>query len=293
MEKYWNLKEVHSLEDKIIIVTGGNSGIGFEATQIFAKKGATVILACRSLERGTKAKNKILSSYPKAKIELIQLDLGDLASVKTFAKTFTSKYNQLDILLNNAGMITDKYGTTIDGFEQQMGVNYIGPFALTGHLFDTLKATPKSRIVNISSIGHKFGSVDLDNLLYTNKYSALKVYGSSKLANLLFTYELNRRVKNANLNMKVLAAHPGASNTNLTKYIDNMASFKIIEPIMNIFLQDAYQGALPGVRAALDKNAKGGMYFGPDGFIEAAGEPILVKSRKLARNAGVGKDFFD
>ncbi len=284
MKKYWSLDEVGSLSKKVVIVTGSNTGMGFEAAKVFATKGATVILACRSIEKAEQAKTKILLDCATAKVEVIQLNLGDLSSVRDFANEFSSKYNRLDILVNNAGLVAKTYSKTVDGFETQMGVNYVGHFALTGLLFDILKQTPKSRIVNISSMGHKVGTSNFKDLIFTHKYPYMKSYCSSKLANLFFTYELNRRVKDANLNMKVLAAHPGAVRTNLSEGFN---------PLLNGLFQDAYQGALSGIRAALDTNAKGGMFFGPDGIIESKGQPILRKSTKLAKNKQIAKHYFD
>ncbi len=284
MEKHWSIDEVRSLNNKIIIVTGSNTGVGFECAKAFAIKGATVIMACRTVIKGEQAKNKILDINSKAKIEVMKLNLGDLSSIQNFANNFKEKYSRLDILLNNAGMIAPLYGETIDGFEQQMGTNYVGPFALTGLLFDVLKQTPKSRVVNISSLGHKVGSPDFENLVFKFKYSPMKIYCSSKLANLFFTYELNRRVKQANLNMKVIGAHPGAVRSNLSKGYN---------PLFDFLFQDPNQGALPGLRASLDKNAKGGMFFGPDGLIQSKGQPILRKSTRLAHDKKIAKLYFE
>lgn len=289
MEKHWSLDEVDSLLGKIVIVTGGNSGIGFEASKVLAKKGATLILACRSLERGEMAKAEILKVCDTAKAHVLQLDLADLSSVKKFADEFTEKYDKLDILLNNAGIANYlSYGKTADGIEQHMATNYIGHFVLTALLFETLKNTPKARIVNVASLAHKYAYTDFEDLLYREDLSAAQLYGGSKLGNLLFTYELDRQICKASLDIKVLAAHPGISDTNINVNLDK-ATLTNIQP----FLQTAKQGALPTLRACLDDKAESGMYFGPDGMNEFSGQPVLCQSSDLSYDEVLAKTFFD
>jgi len=281
----WNVESIGNLKGKIIIVTGGNSGLGFEAAKVFAQKSATVILACRSMDRALEAKNYILKEAPVAVIELIELDLTSLASINKFVKTFKSKFSRLDILLNNAGIMTVPYGVTQDGFESQNGVNHLGHFSLTAQLFDLLKNTPDSRIVNVSSGAHKFGKMDFENYLFENgKYGKLKSYGRSKLSNLLFTYELDRRIKAKNLKIKVLAAHPGVAATNLGRYM-NMKG--ITGPLFKLFFkhaQSAYFGALPEIRACVDPAALSGQYYGPGGSKKKPLPPVIERSSKASYN---------
>jgi NAD(P)-dependent dehydrogenase (short-subunit alcohol dehydrogenase family) len=282
----WTTENIPDLTGKIIIVTGGNSGLGYESVKAFAKKGAEVILASRSLEKGESAKSEILKFSSKGKISVIQFDLMDFASIKKFANDFKEKYDRLDVLLNNAGIMTTPYFLTKDGLEAQNGTNHFGHFALTGQLFDILKKTPKSRIVNTSSLAHKQGKMDFDNLLFENRkgYSPIKSYGRSKLSNLLFTYELQRRIKAAQIDSLAVVAHPGVSNTNLSRYLEKKLIFKILKPVFAPFFQSAEMGALPQIRASVDENVKGGEYYGPDGFREMKGFPVKVKSNEASHN---------
>ncbi|WP_226582672.1 oxidoreductase [Halobacillus litoralis] len=281
---HWGMEDIPSLKNKIAIVTGGNGGLGYEAVKAFAIKGATVIMASRSLERGEKARDSILRLYPEAAIDVMSLDLEDLNSVKEFAETFNRNYHRLDILLNNAGVMTTPYGRTKDGFELQLGINHLGHFALTSLLFDRLKATDDSRVVNISSNAHKSGKMDFDNLMFEEGkgYSPMKSYGRSKLANLLFTYELQRRIEKEGLDVKSLAAHPGGAQTNLSRHIEDKLLFKILSRPLRMMTQSASQGALPGIRAATDPSIEGGRYLGPSGFMEMKGDPVIVKPKTEA-----------
>jgi len=295
VKKLWQFKDTPSQKGKIILVTGGNSGLGYESVKMLASKEATVILASRSLERGEKAKADIISIIPKADINVMVLDLGSFESIKHFANEFKLKYTRLDILLNNAGIMNTPYGKTIDGLEQQIGVNHFGHFALTGRLFDLLKKTPQSRIVNISSLMHKNGSIDFDNLFFEGgkNYTPQGAYAQSKLANLLFTYQLNNRIKDAHLDMKVLAAHPGGASTSLGRYSKDTWFRKLLKKtIYPLLIQSAEEGALPGLRAALDKDALGGMYLGPSGFLESSGHPNIVKPAKSAYDMETAKKLW-
>lgn len=280
----WTTEIIPDLTDKVIIVTGGNSGLGYESVKAFAKKGAEVILASRSLDKGEAAKTSI--GNVKGKIAVMQLDLMDFASIKSFAENFLKKYNRLDVLLNNAGIMTTPYFLTKDGLEAQNGTNHFGHFALTGRLFGLIKNTPDSRIVNVSSMAHKQGTMDFDNLLFNNGkgYSPIKSYGRSKLLNLLFTYELQRMIEQAGIKSIAVAAHPGVSNTNLARYLEDKLIFKILKPLMMPFIQSQDMGALPQIRASVDPHVKGGEYYGPDGFNEMKGFPVLVQSNAASHN---------
>jgi NAD(P)-dependent dehydrogenase (short-subunit alcohol dehydrogenase family) len=282
----WTTKDIPSQTGKTVIVTGGNSGLGFEAVKALSDKGAVVILACRHLEKGEAAKEKIRQSNLTAKIEVMELDLTDLGSIHTFVAKFKNLYTHLDLLLNNAGIMMVPYQLTKDGFESQLGTNHLGHFALTGLLLDLLKKTPKSRVVNVSSIAHKQGEMDYDNLLFENGkgYSPMKAYGRSKLANLLFTFELQRFFENHKMDCIALAAHPGVSDTNLFQHIGSKWLMKILRPLFLFFIQPANMGVLPELRAAVDKHAKGGMYYGPDGKREMKGFPVVVEATQSAQN---------
>lgn len=294
MQSSWSEKQVRDLSDKVIIVTGGNSGLGYESVQFFASKGAKVILASRSIDRGMKAKDNILYRYPRAEIEVMQLNLGSLTSIKAFTETFKSSYDRLDVLLNNAGIMTTPYGKTVDGMEQQIGVNHFGHYALTGQLLEVLKTTQDARIVTISSLAHKNGTMDFDQLMFEdgNGYTPMKAYGRSKLANLLFTYELKSKIERAGLDIKVLAAHPGGANTNLARHLEGKWWFKALRPLLGQVTQSAYQGALPGIRASLDKEAVSGDYYGPSGRREVKGKPVLVQSSQLSHNQEVAEKLW-
>ena len=280
----WTTENIPDLTGKVIIVTGGNSGLGYESVKAFAKKGAEVILASRSVDKGEAAKKAM--GQVKGNISVLPLDLMDFSSIKSFTEKFQQKYKRLDVLLNNAGIMTTPYFTTKDGLEAQMGTNHFGHFALTGLLFGLIKNTPESRIVNVSSMAHKQGKMDFGNLLFENAkgYSPMKSYGRSKLSNLLFTYELQRRIEAKGIKSVAVAAHPGVSSTNLFQYLEEKMIFKIFKPLMSPFIQEQEMGALPQIRASVDENVKGGEYYGPDGFNEMKGFPVLVKSNAASHN---------
>ncbi|KPL24301.1 MAG: short-chain dehydrogenase, partial [Bacteroides sp. SM1_62] len=263
----WTIDQVPDLSGKIMVVTGGNSGLGYESVRAFAMKGAEVILASRSTEKGEVAKSAILKDFPDGKIKVMQLDLSDLDSVRRFAGKFLDEYEKLDVLMNNAGIMMTPYFKTKDGFEGQFGVNHLGHFALTGLLLDVLLKTPGSSIVNVSSGAHKMGRMDFSDLQFENgrAYSPLKSYGQSKLSNLLFAYELQRKLESAHKDTISLAAHPGTSMTNLGRHLEGKLMYKILFPFFKWMSQDQAQGALPQIRASVDPRAKGGEYYGPDG----------------------------
>jgi len=279
----WTTKDIPDLTGKVIIVTGANSGIGYEAAKEFVRKGAQTILACRNMDKAQLALNRIRSEVPKANIEIMHLDLASQKSVHRFADAFKSKYYRLDVLVNNAGVMMVRYGKTEDGFERQMGTNHFGHFALTGLLIDLLKNTPNSRVVNVSSNGHRAGIMDFDNLMFENGrgYSRMGAYGRTKLANLLFTYELQRRFEAAGIKTIAVASHPGLTNTALA---DHLFGVKPLRPILGQLIQNAAMGALPTLRAAVDPYATGGQYFGPGNPGEASGYPVVVQSNRASHN---------
>lgn len=282
----WTIDKVPNLEGKVAVVTGGNGGLGFESVKAFANKGAEVVLASRSIERGEKAKENILTENPEAQITVIQLDLMDISSVEKFVSNFKEKFSRLDILLNNAGIMTVPYGLTKDGFEKQLGTNHLGHFALTGQLIDVILNTPNSRVVNVSSIAHKGGDMDFENLQFEDgkDYTPMKAYSRSKLANLLFTYELQRFFDEKGVDSLAVAAHPGVSNTNLGEHMRDTFLYKLLKPLVNAFIQKPEVGALAQIRACVDPDVKGSDYYGAKGLFEMWGYPVLVKSKLNSHN---------
>jgi len=293
--KTWNIENTKDLTGKNVIITGANAGLGFASAKAIAAKGANVIMACRSQERAESARQKILKEYPNASIDIILLDLGDLSKIETFAKEYKAKYKTLDILMNNAGVMTTPYMKTTDGFEFQNGVNHLGHFALTSHLFDILKTTKNSRLVVVSSIAHKNATIDFENYMFEDGegYTPMLSYRQSKLSNLLFMYELNRRIKNKNYDIKVLAAHPGVSRTELVRYVLKGILAYLAYPLMLIFTQSAKKGALPQLRAALDPNAETAEYYGPNGYKEMRGNAIKVEAMENAHNEKDSKTLWE
>jgi NAD(P)-dependent dehydrogenase (short-subunit alcohol dehydrogenase family) len=290
--KNWTTADIPDLTGKVIIVTGGNSGLGYESVKAFAEKGAEVVLASRTVEKGESAKKEM--SAVKDKIEVMQLDLQDFASIEKFALAFKKKYDRLDVLLNNAGVMTTPYFKTKDGLEGQMGTNHFGHFKLTGHLLDVMVITPNSRVVNVSSGAHKQGVMDFENLMFEKGgYSPLKAYGRSKLSNLLFTYELQRFFEVNKIGSIAVAAHPGVSRTNLDRYIKGKWWFKLLYPVFKSFTQDQAQGALPEIRAAVDPEVKGSEYYGPDGKREMKGFPVKVESNEASHKLEDAKKLWE
>ncbi|KAA3623410.1 MAG: SDR family NAD(P)-dependent oxidoreductase [Bacteroidetes bacterium] len=290
----WTKNDIPDLTGLTIIVTGGNSGLGLSAVKFFAEKNAEVILASRSLQRGEEAKKSILNELPSAKINVMELDLGDLQSVRGFADNFNKNYSRLNILLNNAGIMWCPYDTTKDGFESQMGVNHFGHFALTGLLLDKLKNTDDSRVVNVSSLGHRRAKWDMNNLMFNeSNYDQSVAYFNSKLANLLFTYELQRKFEENNLKVTSVAAHPGGTNTNLARHVEKNFWFRLLKPLFLLLAQSADIGTLPEVRAAVAPDVKGGEYYGPRGFNEMGGHPVLVESTPDSHNLEYARKLWE
>lgn len=288
----WTTDNIPNLSGKIIVVTGGNSGLGYESVKAFAENGGEVILACRNIEKGEAAKKEILKHNPKGVIIVKQLDLMELASIKNFVIEFKKHYNQLDVLLNNAGIMTTPYFLTKDGFEAQMGINHLGHFALTGLLLNLIIKTPNSRVVNVSSNAHKQGKMDFDNLLFENGkgYGRMTSYGRSKLSNLLFTYELQRRFQSNGIDSISATAHPGVAQTNLAAHFEDKLWFKLLTPIFKMISQSQAQGALPQIRASVDPGVKGGQYYGPHKGMK--GDPVLVESNARSHNLNDAKKLW-
>jgi len=287
MTEKWTPRNIPDLTGKVAIVTGANSGIGFETAKALAEKGAKVILACRNLDKANLAAKEIRSMVRKAKLEIIQLDLADLASVRKFADTFKSKYGSLDLLINNAGIMIPPLTKTADGFEVQFGANHLGHFALTGLLSEVILATPNARIVNVSSGAHRMGTgtIDFDNLNAEKGYQPANAYAQSKLANLLFTLELNSHLENIDSDVIATAAHPGWTVTGLQK--------GFLHTVSEWIGQRPEMGALPTLQAALDPDAKRNDYFGPSGFMEMRGYPQKVETSDAAKDVNLAKRLWE
>lgn len=270
----WSYEHIPDQSGKTAIVTGANGGLGCETAKALAARGARVVMACRNLKKGLEAAAAIRKDYPDAKTEVLELDLADLSSIRNFVTAFTWMNGRLDLLVNNAGVMIPPYGQTKDGFELQFGTNHLGHFAVTALLFVKLRVTEHSRIISISSIAHRAGRFDPANLHAENKYKRMGAYGISKLANLLFTYELQRRIDTAGLKMIAAAAHPGWTATGLQRYA---GLYRYLNPL---FAQKPLMGALPTLRAATDPHVRGGDYYGPGTFMELRGNPVKVKSSK-------------
>lgn len=287
-DKKWTSADVPDQSGKIAIVTGSSSGIGFETAKILALKNAKVIVAVRNIEKGNKAVEKIKERNQNSDLKVMKLDLADLNSVNEFAKNFKEKYNRLDLLINNAGVMVPPYTKTSDGFELQFGTNHLGHFALTGQLFDLLKNTEDSKIVNVSSGAHKAGNINFEDLNWEKrKYKAWSAYGDSKIANLYFTFELAKRLENSKTKMKVTAAHPGWTATELQRH-SGLFSF-----LNNFFAMKQWQGALPTLRAAVGNGSKSGDFYGPDGWQEMKGYPVKVESNDLSHNPEIAEKLWD
>jgi len=292
----WTEADIADQSGRVVLITGANSGIGFEAARALTMKGAHVVMACRNPAKASDAKAEIDRLNPSGETSILECDLDDLELVATAAQEFRDGHDSLDLLINNAGLMATPQGTTAQGFETQFGVNHLAHFALTGHLLDLLMVTGGSRVVNVSSQAHRFGKIDFDDLQSVERYSAWGAYGQSKLANLLFTFELQRRLDAAGADTIATAAHPGASNTNLGHEPAGPLG-KMMElgrPIMDrFFTQTAAMGALPTLRAATDLSAAGGDYFGPSGLGEQKGHPVKVDSNGRSKDEAVASRLWD
>ena len=293
----WTPDNLPDLSGKTILVTGGNSGIGYEAAQQLARKGAHVVLGCRDMEKARAAIASITGEYRQASLDALPLDLASLESIRSFAAAFLARHNALDILCNNAGVMALPYRKTADGFEMQLGTNHLGHFALTGRLLETLLATRGARVVNVSSGAHRFGSIRFDDLQWERGYRKWAAYGQSKLANLLFTYELQRRLGAAGANVISVACHPGYAATNLQAAGPRMAGSTWMESLSEfgnrVAAQSAAMGALPTLYAATSADVHGGDYIGPDGLGELWGHPKKVQSNSRSRDTAVAAKLWE
>lgn len=293
----WTEHDIPDLLEKVAIVTGGNSGLGYETCRLLAARSAKVILACRNSEKGEQARLEILKEFKFAEIEVEALDLADLSSVRAFSRRIGDRYEKVDLLCNNAGVMALPFKLSKDGFEMQMGTNHFGHFALTGMLFSKLQNADAARVVTVSSLMHNYGKIHFENLHWTDNYDRWAAYGQSKLANLLFAYELHRRLQASGSRILSLAAHPGYSATNLQLAGPRMSGQWLMEQLSalanKLVAQTAYKGSLPQVRALTDPEAKSGEYYGPDGLWEMAGNPVVVQSNKRSHSKEDAKRLWE
>ena len=280
----WSAANVPPLDGQTIVVTGANSGIGFEATHIFAQRGATVVMACRSTDRGSDAKREIETNDPEGDLHVRECDLADLDSIEAFAEEVSEEVDSLDVLCNNAGVMAIPRQETADGFEMQLGVNHLGHFALTGHLLDLLGASDgEARVVTQSSGMHERGEIDFDDLHGERSYDKWDAYGQSKLANVLFAYELQRRLDDTGVDdIESIACHPGYADTNLQVRTGKESGSRLVLGAMKLanklLAQSAASGALPMVYGAVADDADGGSYVGPGGLMNMRGAPEIQRS---------------
>jgi NAD(P)-dependent dehydrogenase (short-subunit alcohol dehydrogenase family) len=284
MSTKWTAADIPDQSGRVAVVTGANTGLGYWTAEMLADKGAHVVLAVRNLDKGKDAVEAITAKSPKADVALQQLDLTSLDDIRKTAEELRAAHERIDLLINNAGvMYTDK-ATTKDGFELQFGTNHLGHFAFTGLLLDRLLPVEGSRVVTVSSVGHRIlADVHFDDLQWERSYNRVAAYGQSKLSNLLFTYELQRRLAAKGAPTAALAAHPGGSDTELTRNIPRLLK-PVVDVVWSTFSQSAEMGALPTLRAATDPSAQGGQYYGPDGLGEQRGYPKLVKSSEKSHD---------
>lgn len=279
----WTIDEVPDLSGRTAVVTGANVGLGRETARILAARGATVILACRDVAKGGAAAASIAagSNADRGRLRVVRLDLASLASVRAAADEIRASCPRLDLLINNAGVMAIPFARSADGFELTFAVNHLGHFALTGLLLEPLLASPGSRVVTVSSVAHRRGRCDLETLESDEGYKQGRAYDRSKLANLLFAYELQRRLNEAGVETISLAAHPGIARTELWRTSSRLERVLLapqLRPVTFWLAQSAEAGALPTLRAALDPDAQGGEYFGPGGWAEYTGRPVRVES---------------
>jgi NAD(P)-dependent dehydrogenase (short-subunit alcohol dehydrogenase family) len=282
MNAKWTSDDVPGQQGRLAVVTGANTGLGFQTAQVLAVRGASVVLAVRDVEKGKRAAARIADAAPGANVTVQHLDLTSLDSIRAAADELRAKQPKIDLLINNAGVMFTPKQTTRDGFELQFGTNHLGHFALTGLLLEQMLPVPGSRVVTVSSLAHTTQSrVNFDDPRAERSYSRVAAYGQSKLANLMFTYELQRRLSGAGTTIAV-AAHPGLADTELTRY-----SPGVTRPLASLISQKAMMGALPTLRAATDPGVLGGQYYGPGGLFRTRGYPKLTESSRQSHDPAV------
>ena len=297
----WTENDMPDQSGRVAVITGANTGIGFDTARVLLQRGARVVLACRDLDRARVAAERMTAAADTpgtepatARVEVARLDLASLDSIRQAADELLSRHARINLLINNAGVMNTPYGTTRDGFELQFGTNHLGHFALTGLLLERLCQSRGSRIVTVNSLNHRQGTINFDDLQSTRKYRRETAYSQSKLANLMFTFELQRRLAQAQAltqaassdgdSTSALAAHPGFAGTELNRSLSAVTR-AVYRPLILLLGQDSRMGALPTLRAAADPAARGGDYYGPGGRFQAKGYPVHVETIDSARDS--------
>jgi NAD(P)-dependent dehydrogenase (short-subunit alcohol dehydrogenase family) len=298
MSSPWTTARIPDQTGRVIVITGANSGIGFEAARVLVAKRAHVVLACRNPAKAAEAEALLRAETPKASVEVMELDVSRLASVRAFAETFRKTHPRLDVLCNNAGVMALPPSLTEDGYDIQMATNHLGHFALTGLLLDLLKSSERARVVNVSSGLHRIGGDRFEAMMAGQRFNPWIVYGQTKLANILFTLELNRRVQAKGVDLRAIACHPGYAATNLqvtsavsggsVGYSESMARLG-----NRLFAQPAAAGAWPTLYAITEPDALGGDFIGPGGLTESSGPPVKATPSRAARDPDLARRLWD
>ena len=287
MSQEWTAADVPDQSGRIAVITGANTGLGYETAAVLAGRGARVVLAVRNADKGKEAVEQILRAHPDADVSVQDLDLSSLASVRAAAERLRGDHPRIDLLINNAGVMYPPKQTTADGFELQFGTNHLGHFALTGLLLDRLLPVAGSRVVTVASIAHNVqADIHFDDLQWERGYNRVAAYGQSKLANLMFTYELQRRLAAAGAPTIAVAAHPGISNTELMRHVPG-SNLPGVDLLARLVTNRPFLGALATLRAAAAPDVQGGQYYGPSGFRELVGHPVLVRSNRKSHDVAV------
>jgi len=292
MSDKWTADQMAYQDGRVAIVTGGNSGLGLETVKALAAKRAHVVLACRNIQKGEQAAAEIRAAHADADIEVAELDLASLDSVRSFADRVRADHPTTDLMINNAGVMAPPRGETADGFELQFGTNHLGHFALTAQLIGSLGGNDP-RVVTVSSGAHRFGRIKFDDLQRTHNYFRWRAYGQSKLANLLFAYELDRRLRAAGSPVKSVAAHPGYAATNLQFAAPPLIDRVVMTVSNKVIAQSAAMGALPQLYAATYPGLESGTFVGPDGIGEQRGHPKPVGSSGASRNQETARRLWE
>lgn len=273
----WTEHDIPDQSGRVAVVTGANTGLGLATASALAARGARVVLAVRDEQKGYLALDRIRAATPSADVVVQPLDLSSLASVRVAAESLRGAYDRIDLLINNAGVMYTPLSRTNEGFELQFGTNHLGHFALTGLLLERMLAAPDARVVTMSSVGHRIrAGIHFDDLQWERRYNRVEAYGQAKLANVMFTYALQRRLAAARVATLALVAHPGVAATELGRYAP--APLRLVLRALDPLVQGAEMGALPTLRAAVDPAAAGGQYYGPRGLGEVRGHPVVVAS---------------
>jgi NAD(P)-dependent dehydrogenase (short-subunit alcohol dehydrogenase family) len=293
MSDKWTVERIPSQPGRVALVTGANSGLGLVITRELARAGARVVMACRNTERGQQAARQIEAALPSAALEVSELDLGNLDSVSRFAQRFRDQGAGLDLLVNNAGVMAPPRTETADGFELQFGTNHLGHFALTGQLIGELRGSDDARVVTMSSGAHRIGKITFDDLQRNRRYNRWTAYGQSKLANLMFALELDRRLRASGWSVTSVAAHPGYAATNLQSAAAPKLDRALMAVTNRLLAQSADMGALPALYAATAPGVRGGQFIGPDGIAEQRGHPEPVTPSADARDEDVAARLWE